>query len=299
VNQTEGLLCGCLTFKDSVALEGLAGKADATWQETVKNPPTEKNSKEEYDMELAMVRRAFQLTSQAPPDLYRKKLAYWFDTLQQKMSEHLYHACSHPGCRMENWVLREDFDKDYRRYGLCNWTCKRGHKNSVLPSQPDINEMNKNILMHPEYYDTSCGHDAMALRRFRFCPQCVKEGLLTFAVHESGCKQWPGGGAGHGHRHCFCFHCTTIWGSAGGCNHQCRCTDPGIQQVRRVKGSNDDESLELGFIQGKAYVDWVKGGRTCPPTVFPTSQVLGLTRQGILGMEDRTVLKRTIDEGTR
>lgn len=229
-----------------------------------------------------------------------KKVIEWYDLLRRKESEHLYHACQHPGCNMDNWILRTDFDRDYRSRGLYNWTCKRGHKNSVLPSQDDINEMNKNILLHPEHYDARCGYDAMALRRFRLCPQCVTQGMLTFAVHESGCKQWPGGGAGSGHRHCFCFHCTRIWGGPGGCDHSQRCSDPGIQQVRKTQGPDGNTTLELGHIDGQAYIDWINGRRRdCPPTIFRDGQVLGNTRQGVLGLEDKRMLAATMREGTR
>jgi len=298
ISKTEGLVCGCLTMRDTVALEGLADKGDATTQDTIARPPAGDNEKAEFDMELAQVRRAFQLADRIPADTYRRKLREWFDKLKAKEAEHLYHACVHPGCGMENWIMRSDFDCDYRARGLYTWTCKRGHKNSVLPSQDEINDMNKNILLHPEHYDDRCAHDTMALRRFRLCPQCVDQGQLTFAVHESGCKQWPGGGIGGGHRHCFCFHCTRVWGGSG-CSHALRCDDPGIQQVRRI-ASAEGEVLEIGFIDAKQYIDWVQARRSiCPPTVFRRGEVLGATRQGMLGMEDRAVLKRTISEGTR
>lgn len=300
ISTTENLLCGCLTFRDNIALTGLAEKADRTTQEFVRAPPDEPNARAEFDMELAQVRRAFQCADLIPPDAYKRKVTDWFDLLRKKETEHLYHACLHPGCGMENWILRTDFDRDYRARGLYTFTCTRGHKNSILPSQDDINEMNKNILLHPEFYESKCGYDGMALRRFRLCAQCVSAGMLTFAVHESGCKQWPGGGAGSGHRHCFCFHCTRNWGP-GGCDHSQRCQDPGIQQVRCAKGADNSSVLEVGYIDAKAYIDWVNGkSSTCPPTTFPTGQpVLGATRQGMLGMEDRNVLKQSIKEGTR
>jgi len=299
ISQSEGLMCGCLSYKDNCALDGLAEKADVTWQERISRPPVEANERAEFDIEIAMVRRSFQISEQIPLDAYRKKLREWFDLLNRKMREHLYHVCDHPGCRMENWILREDFDRNFKSKGLYNWTCKQGHKNSVLPSQADINEMNKNILMHPEIYADRCSHDDTALRRFRLCALCIKEGSLTFAVHESGCKQWPGGGAtATGHKHCFCFRCTRVWG-AGGCDHNQKCADPGIQQVRRITGGDGMAVLEQGFIPGQAYIDWVKGTSTaCPDTTFPSGKVLGATRQGILGMEDRAVLRQAMEQGT-
>mmetsp|Transcript_23092 Transcript_23092/g.58918 ORF Transcript_23092/g.58918 Transcript_23092/m.58918 type:complete len:220 (-) Transcript_23092:38-697(-) len=218
---------------------------------------------------------------------------------------------------MHNWILRADFDEQYRAHGMLHWLCGQGHRNSVLPTQEEIDEMNRNILLHPEYYTEHCACDTIALRRFRLCPDCVTQGLLTFAVHEAGCKMWPG--SAHGHRHRFCFHCTAPWASVpdggGGCSHATRCRDPGIQQVRRATDSKNNEVLEIGFINGKDYIDWVSGGTSstsflglgsrqstppCPPTCFRgnTEQVQGKTRQGQLGLEDVEMLRKTIHEGT-
>jgi len=158
--------------------------------------------------------------------------------------------------------------------------------------------MNRNILMHPEFYTDHCGYDSVALRRFRLCPGCVEEGLLTFAVHEGGCKQWPGSRSAH--RHCFCFHCTQPWGSGSGgtCTHAVQCSDPGIQQVRTKLGADGVHFLEIGFIDADAYKAWVRGGDDCPPTRFPIGTVLGTARQANLGMEDKKKLQRAIQEGT-
>lgn len=296
ITQTEKLICGCLVASDSVAFERLTKQADETLQAIIACPPEEVAERREFDMELAQVRRAFQLANAIPATIFKDKVAEWLDKVKRHAMEHLYHACSHPGCGMNNWILRADFDTEYRARGQCIWVCKKGHRNSVLPSPDDIDEVNRNILMHPEHYSERCAHDTLALRRFRLCGQCVDEGLLTFAVHEAGCKQWPG--SGHGHRHCFCFHCTKVWGAANGCNHSNRCADPGIQQVRRTADGQGSEKLEVGFVDAAAYISWVNGGRSCPPTVFPSGRVQGATRQGQLGMEDRAVLQRAIAEGT-
>eukprot|EP00913_Durusdinium_trenchii_P016858 g15848.t1 len=141
----------------------------------------------------------------------------------------------------------------------------------------------RNILTHPEFYTHSCGHDSLSLRRFRFCPGCVHEGLLTFAVHDDGCKQWPGSGSGH--RHCFCWHCTRNW-ATGECSHSVACADPGVQQVRRTSDGSGSEKLEIGYVDAQAYIDWVNTGLNCPDTIFAASRVLGPTRQGMLGLED-------------
>jgi len=300
ITATENLLCGCLKAGDAVAFQRLTAQADESLQARMAAPPPAGDpERQEFDIELAQVRRAFQLADAIPRDIFRRKVDDWLNKVKLHAMEHLYHACTTPGCAMENWILRADFDNEYRSQGQCIWLCKRGHRNSVLPSSSDIDEINRNILMHPEHYSERCAHDTLALRRFRLCAQCADEGLLTFAVHEAGCKQWPG--SGHGHRHCFCFHCTMTWGSsAGNCSHQVRCSDPGIQQVRQTNDGQGSQKLEIGFIDGDAYIAWVTGRGPCPPTVFPNGhRIHGQTRQGQLGMEDREVLRRSMAEGTR
>jgi len=298
VSQTDHLVCGCLTVSDVTALEGLAHRADATMQALVQKPPKDAMARREFDMEVLQHRRAFTLSDRIPRDIFTTKVNDWLEKVRRKATEHLYHACCHPGCSMENWILQTDFDKDYRSNGRYVWFCRKGHKNSVLPAQEDIDEMNRNILMHPEFYTGRCGFDSMALRRFRLCPGCVDEGLLTFAVHEAGCKQWPATRSAH--RHCFCFHCARPWGSGSGgtCAHSVQCSDPGIQQVRTKRGVDGGHFLEIGFIDADAYKTWVRGKGDCPPTRFPTGTVLGATRQGNLGMEDKRKLQRAIEEGT-
>jgi len=298
ITQITNLLCGCLGASDELALAGLAKQADAGMQECQARPPKDELERKEFDMELVQLRRAFQLAAEAIPDgAFQAKVADWLDLVKKRAMEHLYHACRSPGCAMSNWILREDFERHYRRAGKCSWTCQRGHRNSVLPAQEDIDEMNRNLLLHPEHYTDMCGSDKLALRRFRLCPACISAGLLTFAVHEAGCKQWPGSPGGH--LHCFCFHCLRPWGSGvGECGHHNQCSDPGIQQVRRIPDSEGSERMEIGYIDADAYIKWVMGGRFCPPTVFENGEALGHTRQGQLGMGDTSVLKRTMKEGT-
>jgi len=298
VSQTDHLLCGCLSVKVARALVGLARRADKTMQALVQKPHEDPMARTEFDMELVQVRRAFTLADRIPGDIFTTKVNEWLQKVRLKATEHLYHACSHPGCGMENWILQADFDKEYRSNGRYVWLCHKGHKNSVLPAQEDIDEMNRNILMHPEFYTDRCGIDTMALRRFRLCPGCVAEGLMTFAVHEAGCKQWPGTRSAH--RHCFCFHCTRPWGSGNGgtCTHSVQCSDPGIQQVRAKVGADGGHFLEIGFIDAEAYKKWVQNRGNCPPTRFPMGTMLGATRQGNLGMEDKRMLQRAIREGT-
>jgi hypothetical protein len=280
----------------------LAERADEAIQGLQAIPPKEgSQERQEYDVECAQLRRAFQVEGQAiPKGIFTQKVETWMEKVKDISREHLYHACSTPGCGMENWILRTDFEINYRAHGFYTWTCKKGHSNTILPSQQEIDSMNRNILLHPEHYTRQCGHDSLALRRFRLCPECVREGLLTFAVHESGCKQWPGSRAGH--RHCFCFRCTKIWGKE--CNHSTICEDPGIQQVRKAVGSDGKQIIEIGYVNAEQYIAWVGRGKTCPPTIFRKGQrgqevlVRGETRQGQLGLEDKEKLLRTMNEGT-
>jgi len=294
--QTEGLLCGCLSNNDQMAFTNLALKADLSLQELLAKPPGDSGARREFELELTQVRSSFQVPGDIPKDLYSSKVAEWQENVKRRATEVLYHACSHPGCAMDNWLLRSEFDEMYRPFFLCEWVCKRGHKNSVLPPQAEIDEMNRNILLHPEYYTEKCGYDSMSLRRFRMCPRCVDTGLLMFAVHEDGCKQWPG--ATMGHQHCFCFRCTGIWEKD--CNHGNQCDDPGIQQVRKTANASGHECLEIGFVNAEEYMDWLYGRRDlCPPTVFKNGDtVLGTTRQGQLRMEDTDELQKQIQQGT-
>lgn len=292
ITQTDRLVCGCFNAEDDwPTLSKLALLADDSTQAWIASPPTQGNEKTEYDLEMAQVRRAFTLQRVIPVDIYASKLVDWREKVARREREHLYYACIHPGCPMENWILREDFHEVNQAQGSCQWTCSAGHVNSVLPSEEDLDEINRNLLMHPEYYTERCGCDHMQLRRFRICGECVQSGMLTFAVHQDGCKQWPG--ARFGHRHCFCFHCTKVWGTE--CGHGTNCGDPGIQQVRRLR-----DRLEVGFVRGEDYINWVRTGRDCPVTEFPSGgQVRGETRQARLGMTDRNELQRAMQEGTQ
>jgi len=309
VTQQENLLCGCMSIRDTVAFEALARMCDAGLQELIATPPEDEGYRREFESELAQVQRAFALgPGRIPIDIFQSKVKEWEENVRKRTLEPLYHACSTPGCGMDNWILKTDFDNKYRKRGLYNWVCKRAHQNCVLPLQAEIDDMNKSILAHPEYYIDRCGYDQMQLRRFRLCEPCVGEGQLTFAVHESGCKQWPGGGPGHGHRHCFCFSCMRVWGGGENqCSHSCRCTDPGIQQVRRSTDPGGREVLELGYISGQNYIKWMNNvslfgrGRdvACPPTVWKSGhQTPGLTRQSQLNMEDKEALKEEMRQGT-
>merc|ERR1712072_1215365 len=155
-----------------------------------------------------------------------------------------YYVCVHPDCanEIDNWMLRETFDADYRAYGKFEWTCPMGHANTVLPMEDEIQIINRTLLLHPEYYTNHAALDMCPLRRYRLCHSCAESGILMLAVHADGCKQWPGGGSAH--RHCFCFSCIRTWGAE--CNHQVRCADPGIQQVRTNHGG-----LEIGYVSGQ------------------------------------------------
>merc|ERR1712196_649685 len=166
--------------------------------------------------------------------------------------------------------------------------------NTVLPTEEEIREYNKIILVHPEYYVQSCAYSNVPLRRRRLCKGCVESGILMVAEHSDACKHWPGDGRSH--RHQFCFACSRTWGSE--CDHSCGdCADPGIQQVRR-QGS----LLEIGFVNGQEYMQWLRGERARPPpTKFPTepTEVSGEDRQQDLGMENVAELLKESQSGTR
>jgi hypothetical protein len=302
--QKDRLVCGHLSNDMSECIMNLAVQADKQIQSQLAGNLTDPNEIMEFEAEVGATVEAFQVRQPFPPNMYEQKIDEWLNKLRNKELEHLYYACSHPNCTIENWILRSDFDEQRgRNGGGCTWTCGQGHRNSVLPSQEEINEINRNVLLHPEYYTDSCGHDRLRLRRYRLCPECVHAGLLTFAVHDEGCKQWPG--VASQHNHCFCFSCTRQWGgynsAPGQCDHSQQCNDPGIQQVRRTTSHGGEETLEIGFVNPQDYISWIVNGTPCPPTVFTSQprQAGGAARQRELGLEDRAHLRRTMEEGTR
>jgi hypothetical protein len=300
--QKDRLVCGHLGAEDSACIVNLARKADEQLQ--LMHNLTDPNEMREFEAEANATVEAFQVRWPFPRTMYERKIEEWLTKLRNKELEHMYYSCSHPDCTIENWILRSDFEElRARSGGGCTWVCGRGHRNSALPSQEEINEINRNVLLHPEYYTDSCGHDRLQLRRYRLCPECVQVGLLTFAVHDEGCKQWPG--IASQHNHCFCFHCTRQWGgydsAPGLCNHSHACADPGIQQVRRTRAQGGEETLEIGFVNPQEYISWIVSGTPCPPTVFGSHprQAEGQARQAQLGLEDRDYLRRQMEEGTR
>ena len=107
-------------------------------------------------------------------------------------------------------------------------------------------------------------------------------------------------GSGGKHQHCFCFHCTRTWGKnlPGGCGHGAgSCHDPGIQQLRKTSAG---DSIEIGHIDGPAYLKWLNRKGPCPPTIFSTEprEVPGQLRQEDLKMVDRERLLEDSREGT-
>jgi hypothetical protein len=243
---------------------------------------------------LDITRRQFDLGARGtiPPDLYRTKIKDWFYKVNVKDIAHLYYACAHPACaeRVENWILKDDFERDYLSRGLTNWRCLAGHSNSVLPSDDEIRDYNKNLLLHPEYYQEYMG---VNLRRYRLCHECIGQGFLTLCVHDGGCKHWPGSGTGH--RHIFCFSCLKVWGSQ--CDHSTVCRDPGIQQVRKV---GDPPHLEVGYVNAQEYLRWLQGSvRNAPPTIWVSGyNEDGNARQSALGMTNKAGLLAESRQGT-
>lgn len=287
----ENLLCGCFSNKTRSALLSLAQRADIDLQTLIANPPTDRFERQDFDMEIEQTRRQFDLgkVRGIPDGVYSTKTREWFHKLHVKDVAHLYHVCSHPSCadKLDNWMLIDDFDRDYAARGITTWVCPAGHQNCVLPSAEELADVNRNIIRHPEYYIEYMGAE---MRRYRLCNQCVAGGVLMIACHDGGCKHWPG--SGHGHQHVFCFRCVRVWGRE--CDHGQRCTDPGIQQVRR-----EGNSLKVGYIDTTSYMDWLNGRSSDPPpTVFECGSVPGRQRQEELGLTDRRALLEESRRGT-
>jgi len=293
----EHLVCGCFDHRHHGALVVLAERADTAMQACLSGTPANDMERMERDMELADSRRQFDLGADGciPPTLYQTKVNEWFEKVIRQRIAPDYHVCKHPDCAVlvNNWMLRTDFDTEYRAKGKTEWTCPAGHRNTVLPSEEEIREMNKNLLLHPEYYIESAPFSSIPLRRYRVCKECVAVGVLMLGVHGGECKQWPG--YGRGHHHCFCFACTRKWGSE--CDHGNRsCADPGIQQIRRI-----EDRLDIGYVDGPAYLSWLKGEQSQPPpTMFSNEPctVQGASRQRALGMENKKELLAESRKGT-
>lgn len=302
IAQQEHLICGCFSRKNRAALRVLAERADVDLQESIESPPKNSADRQDFEAEIALTRQSFSLVGPIPKNLYKEKVMAWHRRVNFKDMEHLYHPCKHTACadKVENWLLVEDFERSYQSRGLCSWRCKAGHLNSVLPHPQEIDEMNRNILLHPEYYEARAFYDAVPLRRYRLCEQCVSGGILMLAAHGGACKQWPGTGVGNGHHHCFCFACARPWNQPGGCAHgDPNCKDPGIQQVR-INDAGD--SLEVGYVNAEAYLRWAddrSNSLVPPPTRFRSGyQEPGQNRQDRLGLTNKAKLRAEIAEGT-
>jgi len=289
----ENLLCGCFSHSSRGTVSALAERSDKQLQDELATPHVDAaDGSMLLEDELQETRRQFGITSEAIyPDLYSRKIREWYDKVIRQQIMPNYYVCAHPDCadEVENWMLRETFDTEYRSQGRFEWSCPRGHRNTVLPVDQEIQVINRTMLLHPEYYVERASCDDCPLRQYRLCPGCVEAGILMLAMHAEGCKQWPGGGSAH--RHCFCFSCTKTWGSE--CNHGVRCTDPGIQQVRKIS-----DRLEIGHVNGDEYLKWLRGERADPPpTAFPTepATVDGMERQEGLGMAERQSLLKETD----
>jgi len=290
----DGLLCGCFNYKSRGTMSVLAQRSDDALQEALSNPPTNNMDLMLLEDELKATRRQFDMEAEdaIPPALYTSKISSWYDKVVRQQVMPNYYVCSHPDCAdiIENWMSRDVFDTDYRANGQFEWHCPLGHRNTVLPMKDEIDEMNKTLLLHPEYYTASASYDHCPLRRYRLCRGCTASGVLLLAVHADGCKQWPGGGSAH--RHCFCFSCSKPWSE---CGHGVSCSDPGIQQVRLRDGIP-----EIGHVNGKEYLSWLKGSRQDPPpTIFESGpEVSGVERQRTLRMVDRQALLAESEQGT-
>ena len=298
------LICGCFGAENEAPILALAARADETiraWMAAAHDDEVDKMS---LSMELTATHsqwsEGWDGKTNVPADLYKTKVTEWFEKLKILRLSPLYHQCQHPSCanRIDRWIKREDFDNTYRLNGVMSWVCPAGHRNSVLPSDDEIHDMNRTVLLHPEYYTEDTSYDHCPLRRFRICRGCVAQGNIMLACHPEGCKQWPGGGSGH--THVFCFSCTRLWAPDDEdphvCNHHKQCVDPGIQQVRR-----QGEALEIGMVNHVEYLAWLDGTRPLPPsTLFETAPRTedGMERQTRLKMLDRIALLAESRKGT-
>jgi len=145
VMQTDHLLCGCLTLNKATELEGPLHKADAIRWALIRKPHDNPMAHIEFDMEVLQDRHACPLADGIPGDIFTIELDDWLERARLISTEHLHHVCLHPGCGIENWILQADFDNKYRSDSCYIWFCRKGHTNSVLPVQEDINEMKQQV----------------------------------------------------------------------------------------------------------------------------------------------------------
>lgn len=286
----DGLLCGCFDQSNAGTLGALATRADANLQDLILNPPQDVQAKAELQAEIEQTKARWNIrTKRLDRALYQSKVTEWFDRVRELQLAPLYHVCVHPACAssIDCWMLREDFDRDFRSRGITTWDCPRGHHNTVLPTQAELDAANLNIMMHPEYKVTG----SIPMRQYRICPGCITEGTLMIAEHASGCKHWPGSGSS-AHKHVMCFACCRTWDSE--CSHGAAgCIDPGMQQVRRV-----GDILEVGYLSGMEYIRWLKNEtRACPVTRFPSGQERGSDRQARLGLTNKAELLAESNKG--
>lgn len=197
--------------------------------------------------------------------------------------------CKHPNCatKPSHWMPYEDL-ASHLSQGRNEWECPDGHVNPILPKESEIVAFNRELILHPEYFNP---HAVVPMRRSRLCEQCLEESMsLVMARHDDGQGRHWGGGSGH--RHAFCFACARPWNVPGGCGSGCLgCRDPGIQQVR----INDrGDGLEVGYVNPKEYRRWLNGKTSViPPTIFSSGlQEVGRSRQEVLGLVDRHQLLR-------
>merc|ERR1739848_24209 len=116
-------------------------------QTVLASPPNDKIGMMVLEDELQATRRHFDLgpAGDVPPNLYATKIGDWFDKVFEQQIMPNYYVCAHPDCahEVDNWMLRETFDAEYRAKGKTDWTCPLGHKNTVLPVEQEIVETNR------------------------------------------------------------------------------------------------------------------------------------------------------------
>lgn len=175
------LVCGCFAYEQRLTVMELAKRADAALQEKLATPPANKFEAMERAAELEETCRRFDLGEGAQPcaTLYEEKVEAWFRKVLLTKLAPKYHVCQSPECagKLENWMLRTDFNRDYRAKGKNKWTCADGHQNEEDDGSEDLK-----LLQDLGY---------------QRCPRCGEGAELA-----AGCKYVYCKCGGH-----FCYHC--------------------------------------------------------------------------------------------
>merc|ERR1719198_1723816 len=109
-------------YTSKLTVTALASRSDTQWQKTLADMPTDAMSKMLLDDELKEIRQRFVLgvDDPIPKGIYSKKVSEWYEKVIRQQIMPNYYVCCHPDCAelVENWMLREHFDSEYRTKGL-------------------------------------------------------------------------------------------------------------------------------------------------------------------------------------